>query len=878
MLCKRNNILLFLWTSILLISLPFFPVFGTHNRAGEITMRQVSDLTYEITITTFTYKLSGAIRSELEVIWGDNTTSIAKEVGVAIDLPNYYVKRVYKALHTYPGPGTYQVIVQDPNRNFGVKNIPNSVNVVFSVKTTISISPQLGVNSTPVLLNPPYDKAALGYRFIHNPAAYDEDGDSISYSLTICTEFNGVPITNYTFPKASDTLYVNPVTGDLIWDAPVDTGIYNIAMNIEEWRRGVKIGNIVRDMQIEVYKTTNNPPLNDSLPSLCVEAGNQIIYDITSNDPDGDSLLHFITGGPFAVGSSPSTTALLSSSAGSITSRFQWQTICEHARQQSYNVLVKTEDRHKDITLIDIDNMSINVIGPAPKNPQLTPSSNSIRVSWTPDTCSFVTGYSIYRRIGPSGYLIDSCTYGLPAFAGFTKVGTVKDHNTSAFNDNNSGAGLLQGTEYCYRIVAVYPDGSESYPSEEICTNLIPGNPSMLNASVAVSNAVSGEIFLSWIMPRDLDTIPANGPFEVIIKRSSDLWGQSLTEINRYELTDLSDTTYTDSGVNTYNFPYSYSVELYNNESNNRFLIGRPEIASTLFPSIAEQPNQLELSFINNVPWLNYEYVIYRSNTLNGVYDSLATSQAAVYRDNGLPNGTEFCYYAKAKGTREENGIIYYTENISHRVCGIPNDTIPPCPPELSVESICDSMFNYLVWTNPNNYCADDVVKYYIYYWASLDAPPVLIDSTLNAADTTYRHDLIETLAACYYVTAIDSFNNESDPSPVYCVDICFSYSIPNVFTPDGDNINDILRPIEMRDVEKIDMKIFNRWGQIVFETTDPLINWDGKYKGTDELVSPGVYYYICDVYERRLTGIEPRNITGFIHVYSEKGATINTD
>ncbi len=230
---------------------------ATHNRAGEITLRQINDLTYEITITTFTYTLSAADRPQLEVQWGDNTTSIAPRVALE-NLPNYYRHNTYIIQHTFPGPGTYQVVVQDPNRNYGVRNIPNSVNVVFSIKTIITINPGIGEDSTPILLNPPIDKAALGQIFIHNPAAFDYDGDSLSYSLTVCTAEDGKPIENYTLPKASDTLYVDPVTGDLVWDTPVDTGIYNIAMNISEWRNGIKIGNVVRDMQIEVYRTDNH--------------------------------------------------------------------------------------------------------------------------------------------------------------------------------------------------------------------------------------------------------------------------------------------------------------------------------------------------------------------------------------------------------------------------------------------------------------------------------------------------------------------------------------------------------------------------------------------------------------------------------------------
>ncbi len=53
---------------------------ATHNRAGEITYVQLSDLTYEITITTFTYTLSFADRNQLDVEWGDNSTSIAPRI------------------------------------------------------------------------------------------------------------------------------------------------------------------------------------------------------------------------------------------------------------------------------------------------------------------------------------------------------------------------------------------------------------------------------------------------------------------------------------------------------------------------------------------------------------------------------------------------------------------------------------------------------------------------------------------------------------------------------------------------------------------------------------------------------------------------------
>ena len=111
-----------------------FPARATHNRAGEITYKQISDLTFEVTVTTFTYTLSKADRPNLDIEWGDNSITNVARVSETF-LPNNYKKNVYVSQHTYPGPGVYKIVVQDPNRNFGVENIPNSVNVVFSIYT-----------------------------------------------------------------------------------------------------------------------------------------------------------------------------------------------------------------------------------------------------------------------------------------------------------------------------------------------------------------------------------------------------------------------------------------------------------------------------------------------------------------------------------------------------------------------------------------------------------------------------------------------------------------------------------------------------------------------------------------------------------------------
>jgi gliding motility-associated-like protein len=66
---------------------------------------------------------------------------------------------------------------------------------------------------------------------------------------------------------------------------------------------------------------------------------------------------------------------------------------------------------------------------------------------------------------------------------------------------------------------------------------------------------------------------------------------------------------------------------------------------------------------------------------------------------------------------------------------------------------------------------------------------------------------------------------------------------IPNVFTPNGDGINDVFH-VTMDDMSEYNLKIFNRWGELVFEADSPNIDWTGR-SNSGVLESSGTYYYI---------------------------------
>jgi len=86
---------------ILFTSLIVFKCFATHNRAGEITYRQVSNYTFEITVTTYTRYIdsNSTDRPYLEIQWGDGTSDSISRVTV-IPKANETRKNIYTKEHT----------------------------------------------------------------------------------------------------------------------------------------------------------------------------------------------------------------------------------------------------------------------------------------------------------------------------------------------------------------------------------------------------------------------------------------------------------------------------------------------------------------------------------------------------------------------------------------------------------------------------------------------------------------------------------------------------------------------------------------------------------------------------------------------------------
>lgn len=892
--------------ALLIIGL-FQSVKATHNRAGEITYKWQYGYTYKITLVTYTDDGPNiADRCKLTIHFGDGDSAQVLRSNGAVDpnsdcgpqgkigqLLSPGVKmNIYETFHTYKGPGLYKLYMFDRNRNQGVINVPNSVNQPFYLESFLSIGSFTGPNSSPVLTVLPLDKACLGRCFLHNPGAYDPDGDSLSYELVTCKGEDplnsqiGVTIPGFSFPDAGSggTFDINAVNGTLTWCVPQANGEYNAAFLIKEWRKFdgdyKLVGYVMRDMQIIVAPCNNLPPIIKTITDTCVVAGSLVTKTITATDGNSTDVITLTaSGGPFAS-TTPIATFASAPGTGTVTGLFSWLTSCGQVRKAPYQVTIKAIDNAPQIQLVDFKTFFITVVGPPPKNLSATPLGTSINLIWNKSACNNVglgnkvIYYSVYRKNDCTPWVHSPCETGVPPSSGFTYIGHTSSINDTTFTDNNGGIGLAHGVNYSYLVVAVYADGSFSYASNQVCAQLKKDVPILINVDVLATSASTGQVFVRWVRPvtnaSNLDTTILPGPYEFRLSYKQGLNGTftqvySVTKTYFGSLNQLTDTTYTHSNINTVNDLVVYKLDFY---ANNIF-VGSTQTASSVFLSAVPADRKVTLSWKHFVPWGNYKYYIFRKAPSQTSFSLIDSTTLLTYKDTGdLANRATYCYKVLSKGQYSDPSIFKPLLNNSQEICVAPVDLTAPCTPALTITSDCQTGFVQLKWNNPNHSCSDDVIKYLLYYKPTEDDDLTLLDSIKNLNDTIYTFDGLTSIAGCYAVTAVDSSGNESVKAEATCVDNCPEFELPNVVTFNGDGVNDFYKAIRVKHIKDIELYIYNRWGQLVYETTDPYFKWDGKVIQTKTLCSEGTYFYICTVNELRVKPTKPRLLKGYIQVF----------
>ncbi|QNA44790.1 T9SS type B sorting domain-containing protein [Lacibacter sediminis] len=114
----------------------------------------------------------------------------------------------------------------------------------------------------------------------------------------------------------------------------------------------------------------------------------------------------------------------------------------------------------------------------------------------------------------------------------------------------------------------------------------------------------------------------------------------------------------------------------------------------------------------------------------------------------------------------------------------------------------------------------------------------------------------------------LEATNNDGcknrDTIDVKYKDCVIDLNFPNGFTPNKDQLNDLFQPMVWGILETYRLRIYDRWGMLIFETTDPLTGWDGTYKGKP--YDPGTFSWIC-IYQFKAPGSIVKRKSGLVHL-----------
>jgi hypothetical protein len=957
---KVNSVLRKFFLCVAFVSGICFSGFATHLRAGEIIVEREScnSLTFVITVTVFTNTIGTNVLFGGEDDWldfgdGSQPFLVPEQQNIPRpDLGEGVATASYTIRHTYPGFQSYTISYSEPNRNAGVLNMDGSVNTRFYIETQIIVDPFLGCNNTPKLLIPPIDRGCTGVAFYHNPGAFDPEGDSLSYKMVIPFRDRDTQVINYKDPNnpkfynnyatanedgtGPPTFGINAIDGTLTWDAPGMAGEYNVAFVVEEWRKinGIYyfMGFVRRDMQIIINDCKNQRPDMTIPKDICVEAGTKIDATVFGTDPDGDpvKIEAFSEIFNFPAAQSPATFTPYPpdfvSSVPSAQLKFEWQTECSHVKEQPYAVVFKITDKSAGAKLVTFKTWFIRVVGPKPKwvSANVNLAKRVTNLKWDGYQCQNAETMEVWRRVGSFAFVPDSCQTGMPANLGYTKIADLPiQDNTGApvttYVDNNGGRGLDAGAEYCYRLVAIFPAprNGESLVSEEICVPpILVDEPVITNVSIDKTGTTDGQIFVRWTPPFQIDKTQYPPPYEYEVYRAEGFAGG--TGILKVSGTGhLSDTTFTDVGMNTKDIVYNYRVVLWSQTSQSTAYaaVDTSSTASTVRLEAKSEFKKITLDWSAFVPWSNIiqtqpnQHVLYRGSggstesQLQPIANIDPTTSGLQYIDEGQSNGVplsdtqEYCYRVMTRGSYGNPQIKFPLENYSQIICAQPNDSIPPCKVGLSIQlsncenveflkSLCGTNVfnNTLYWKRPQGDCAADISGYRIYRARSADADFSLLNTVDLVRDTFYIDSNLDSYAYCYKISAVDRSGNESDLSEPACNDNCPYYELPNVFSPGSDDCNNKFSAYGTADryrasgeetggyvcggkdyyesddfarkcarfVQKVNFKVFNRWGREVYTYESGsertiYVDWDGRASDGTEL-SAGVYYYVADV------------------------------
>ncbi len=277
----------------------------------------------------------------------------------------------------------YHLVYDRCCRPSGILNIANSANAGLAFYTYIppSQGPNALVNNSPVFSDTLASYICSNDTMSMSNFATDPDGDVLVYSIE--TPYDGKSHPNnpsllqgdplrspYMFPpttinwSANSSLtdplgaggyaWVDSQTGVTLFKASTP-GVYAMAIEIKEYRNGTLISKTRRDLQLVALNCPINPspklaaishPKKTGKNEFTIREGESLSFPVTFNDPNGNFLKMEVKGNIFNTASTnPAATLPQTTGTGTVSSTFNWNTVCGQGDTVPYTFQVLVKDQ-----------------------------------------------------------------------------------------------------------------------------------------------------------------------------------------------------------------------------------------------------------------------------------------------------------------------------------------------------------------------------------------------------------------------------------------------------------------------------------------------------------------------------------------------------
>lgn len=365
-----------------------FSVKATHSMGANITYTCIGNGQYQITLQFFRdcggiTPGTTALITYSSATCGVNATLNINQVGGPVD-----VTPICASAQSNCGGGngsfgveqwTYQGILSLPAncgndwvlgwstccRNNAVTTLSNPGNQNFYVEAELD-NTLIPCNNSPVFNNPPTPVVCINQPVSYSHGVSDPDGDSLVFSLTNCQQSAGGNVAYSGGFSGANPLSttsgttINPATGTISF-TPNSVQVGVICVTVEEYRNGVKIGEVVRDMQFRVINCSNVAPVASGIDGtalfqtqVCV--GTNLCFFILGSDANADNVTmtwnNGIPTGTFTVAGNGSTAP---------TGTFCWTPTIADVGTNFFTVTV--EDDACPLTGVSTFSYQIDVVG-----------------------------------------------------------------------------------------------------------------------------------------------------------------------------------------------------------------------------------------------------------------------------------------------------------------------------------------------------------------------------------------------------------------------------------------------------------------------------------------------------------------------------------